>query len=106
MKDNSSLYKDGNLLIDAPFSAKWSWISDKENSNLFSTDSSSQNPITMYYWNTSDAINIALNNPVQSTTTYTGAILLADVVSNIELIWNAAANNWYILSTQGSICFQ
>ena len=35
MKDKSGLYLNGNLLVNAPFSAKWSWIGDKENSNLF-----------------------------------------------------------------------
>jgi hypothetical protein len=97
------LYKDGNFLVDAPFSANWSWIGDKENYNYFSTDSVSQNPITMYYWNTSNVINIALSNPLlaQDGNIYTTSIIMYSTGSTIELVWSGVY--WYVLSLQGGI---
>jgi hypothetical protein len=102
---NGGLYKDGNFLVDAPFSANWSWIGDKENPNFFSTNSGSQNPITMYYWNTSDLIYVVLNHSliIGSGTEYTSNILLYNKGSSIEIIWGGS--NWYVISTQGSVGF-
>lgn len=79
-----------------------SWIGDEINGNYFSTNSPSQYPITMYYWNTSDVIFIALNNPLvaPSGTTYTGNLILYTKGSSAELVWNAGSNNWYVLYTQ------
>ena len=100
---NGGLYLNGNFLTNAPFSSTWSWIGDAENYGYFSTNSSSQNPITMYYWNTSDTINIALNNPLVATngTTYTNNLILGTKGSNAELVWNGS--EWYILSMIGSV---
>ena len=57
----------------------------------------------MYYWNTSDAINIALNNSLvnPSGTTYNGNLILGVRGSTAELVWSGSA--WYVLSTQGTI---
>jgi hypothetical protein len=102
---NGALYKDGNFLVNAPFSSNWSWIGDETTGNWFSTNSPTQNPITMYYWNTSDAISIALSNPLVAPdgNTYTGNLVLNAKGSNAELVWNAGDNNWYVLSTQGGV---
>ena len=104
--DNSgALYLNGNFLVVAPFSSTWSWIGDITYGGYFSTNSNSQDPITMYYWNTSDVINIVLNNPLVAPngTTYTNNVVLNSKGSTAELIWNATANEWYVLSTQGGV---
>ena len=100
---NGALYKDGNFLVNAPFGADWSWIGDETTGNYFSTDSSSQNPTTMYFWNTSDVINIALSNPLVAPngTTYPNFLILNALGSTAELIWSGSY--WYVLSTQGSV---
>jgi hypothetical protein len=98
------LYFNGNLLTNAPF-GYWSWIGDVENPNFFSTNSVSQNPITMYYWYTSNVINVALTAPLiaPNETTYTGNIILNAIGSTIELVWSGVY--WYVLSTQGTISY-
>ena len=59
----------------------------------------------MYYWETSDVINIVLSDALISPTgtTYTNNIILNAKGSTIELVWNATNNNWYVLSTQGGV---
>jgi hypothetical protein len=100
--NNGGLYLNGNFLVNAPFGV-WSWIGDETNYGYFSTNSLTQSPITMYYWNTSDTINIALNNSLvnPSGTTYNGNLILGVRGSTAELVWSGSA--WYVLSTQGTI---
>jgi hypothetical protein len=59
----------------------------------------------MYYWNTTDTINIALNNSLvnPSGTTYNGNLILGVRGSTAEIIWNSSNATWYVLSTQGTI---
>jgi len=98
-----ALYKDGNYLVNAPFGASWSWIGDETTSNYFSTNSPTQNPITMYFWNTSDVINIALSNPLLAPdgNLYTNNLVLNALGSTAELVWSGVY--WYVLSTQGGV---
>jgi hypothetical protein len=98
-----ALYKDGNYLVNAPFGSSWSWIGDETTINYFSTNSPTQNPITMYFWNTSDVINIALNNPLIAPdgNTYTNNLVLNAIGSTAEIVWSGS--NWYVLSTQGGV---
>lgn len=98
-----ALYKNGNFLVNAPFGASWSWIGDETTGNYFSTNSPSQNPITMYYWNTSDVIYIALSNSLIAPdgNTYTNNLVLNALGSTAELVWSGAY--WFVLSTQGGV---
>ena len=100
---NGALYKDGNFLVNAPFGSTWSWIGDETTINYFSTNSPTQIPITMYFWNTSDVINIALNNPLVAPdgNTYTNNLVLNALGSTAEIVWSGS--NWYVLSTQGGV---
>ena len=100
---NGALYQGGNLLVNAPFGPTWSWIGDETTGNYFSTNSPSQNPITMYYWNTSDAISIVLSDALVAPNgnTYSGNLVLNALGSTAELIWSGSY--WYVLSTQGGV---
>ena len=102
---NGGLYFNGNYLVNAPFVSTWSWIGDVTYGGYFSTISPSQDPITMYYWETSDVINIVLSDALVAPngTTYTNNLILNAKGSTVELVWNATNNNWYVLSTQGGV---
>ena len=102
---NGGLYFNGNYLVNAPFVSTWSWIGDVTYGGYFSTISPSQDPITMYYWETSDVINIVLSDALVAPngTTYTNNIILNAKGSTIELVWNATNNDWYVLSIQGGV---
>jgi len=101
--DAGALYLNGSFLVNAPFSSTWSWIGSNDYSGYFSTNSASQNPITMYYWKTSDTINITLNNPLinPSGNTYTGNLILSAKGSTAVIVWSGSA--WYVISTTGSV---
>ena len=102
------LYLNGNQLTTAPFASAFGWIGENglSNQTYFSTISGSQNPITMYYWKTNDIITIGLNNPVvYSNATYTGSIILYNLGSNVELIWDATGSRWFVVSIQSSVGF-
>ena len=59
----------------------------------------------MYYWDTTNVINIALNNPLVGVngTTYFNNLTLYQKGSTAELVWNANEGLWYVLSSQGSV---
>jgi hypothetical protein len=74
------------------------------NADNFATNSSSQNPVVLYFRNTSNSINITLNSTlwVQGGASASTAINLANKGNSCELIWNANSAEWYLVSNNGA----
>lgn len=91
--------------ISNAFSSTWStavyatWSQDN-----FSTSSSSQNPVVLYKRDTSQSLQILLNNIVytQGGASASSSIILANKGNSTELIWSANDNAWYVISNNGA----
>ena len=96
---NQEVWKDSTNLGASP-SGSWNFVLYNQfgSGQDWFIPNVSLNPWLVYYYNTSDAITITLNNPVVwNGTTYTNYILLSTKGHSIELIWNNSSNVWYVI---------
>lgn len=103
--DSNVLYSSSGWSQTSPVGGVWitavysAWGADN-----FATNNASQNPVVLYYRNTSQNINITLNSGVrtQGGGYFTNLISLANNGNSIELMWNANNATWYVLSNEGA----
>ena len=98
-----NIYQNNTALPARPIGNSWSCIAWSGTSILYSTDAQTSAGFNFYILNTATAINLTSFHPIKqySTISYNNITLLA-AGSTIELIWNAAKSQWYILSYQGA----
>ena len=97
------IYKDNTLLPAIPVGSAWSCIAWNWTSILYATNAQTSAGFNFYVLNSPTAINLTSVHPIiqYSTLSYNNIKLLA-AGSTIELIWNVAKSQWYILSYQGA----
>jgi hypothetical protein len=99
-----NIYKDNTLLPAIPVGNAWSCIAWNWTSILYATNAQTSAGFNFYVVNApSPDINLTSVHPIiqYSTLSYNNIKLLA-AGSTIELIWNVAKSQWYILSYQGA----
>jgi hypothetical protein len=98
------IYKNSTLLPDRPVGSDWSCIAWNGTDILYATNDQSAPDFNFYKLeNTTTAINLTSVYPITqySTISYNNIKLLASG-SCVELMWNFAKSQWYILSYQGA----
>jgi hypothetical protein len=98
------IYKNSTALPDRPVGSDWSCIAWNGTDILYSTNDQSAAGFNFYKLeNTTTAINLTSVYPITqySTISYNNIKLLASG-SCVELMWNFAKSQWYILSYQGA----
>ena len=98
------IYKNSTALPDRPVGSDWSCIAWNGTDMLYATNDQSLPDFNFYKLeNTTTAINLTSVYPITqySTISYNNIKLLASG-SCVELMWNFAKSQWYILSYQGA----
>jgi len=97
------IYKNNTSLPPIPVSNVWYCIAWNGTSILYATDAQTSVGFNFYVLNAPTAIDLTSVHPIKqySTISYNNIKLLAEG-STIELIWNVAKSQWYILSYQGA----
>jgi hypothetical protein len=105
------LFQTGVLIGTSPTGSDWSaiiagiWAGGQK---VFSTISSSQDPVVAYFINSSNAIVVSLVGGYSikySGTTYSGGINLNSNGSNVDMIYNVFESAYYVVSISGSVSF-
>lgn len=110
--NSNAIYLANQLQVSSPYGSSWSclfptiWSGNKN--VCFSTSSSSQNPTTAFYLDTSDAITLSLTGgqTIQgANATYSGGVVLSYNGSCVELIYNQSLSKWFLINNQASNLF-
>jgi hypothetical protein len=103
------LYANGVLIGTSPTSSNWSAIiAGIWGQKVFSTISSSQDPVVAYFINSSPSIVVTLVGGYSiklSGVTYTGGIFLNSIGSNVDMIYNVAESAYYVVTYFGGVGF-
>lgn len=106
---SNELYQAGVSVGTSPTSSNWSAIiAGIWGQKVFSTISSSQDPVVAYFINSSNAIVVTLVGGYSiklSGVTYTGGINLNSIGSNVDMIYNVAESAYYVVTYFGGVGF-
>ena len=94
------MYKDTTLLGSCP-SGVWNVVIYNQFSSTidwFGVSGSAPNPYPLYYFFTSDFIQIFINNSVVfQGQTYTNYIYFTQIGQSVELLWDASNARWFVV---------